>query len=164
MAKVTYKPGPGDPASVTWGGKTFEANKSQTVEDPRMIQKAQGNRYFEVSGVTKEEQRQAEVVGGYKDANTGDDIALVRVPRTGYNFGAAAADTRPATPSTATQGSTAIEASRPITGATSTAFEETYGAPQDEFASGESEVSAEYVGPEGTEGVTAKRGRPAGKK
>jgi len=69
MAKVTYKPAPGDAAQVTWGGKTFEANKAVDVTDPLVLAKAKNNPFFEVQA-NKDEQQQAEVIGGYADANT----------------------------------------------------------------------------------------------
>lgn len=154
MAKVTYRPGDGDPASVTWGGKTFEANKSVEVDNPAMIAKAQGNPQFEVSGVTKEQQRQAEIVGGYADANTGEEVEIVRRPRTMPYGVTDGGPTGPTPPTAATQGSTATQAEAAGN------LEEVFGAPREELASGEYEGAPEYVGPQGTEGAKAKRGRP----
>jgi len=57
-------------------------------------------------------------------------------------------------PSAATQGSTAT-----ITAAQGgSAFEDAYGAPADQVATGEYEGAPQYKGPEGTEGAAAKRG------
>lgn len=153
MAKVTYKPAPGDAAQVTWGGKTFEANKAVDVTDPLVLAKAKNNPFFEVQA-NKDEQQQAEVIGGYADANTGEEVALVRRPR---RAGYATPDlglTAPVPPSAATQGSTAT-----ITAAQGgSAFEDAYGAPADQVATGEYEGAPQYKGPEGTEGAAAKRG------
>jgi hypothetical protein len=80
MASVTYNPPADDAQSVTWGGKTFNAGEAVEVNDPLLLSKAKTNRFFEVSA-GEDEQRQAEVVGGYADANTGDEVALVRTRR-----------------------------------------------------------------------------------
>ena len=163
MAKVTYSPPEGEAQSVTWGGKKFEAGKAVDIDNPAMLAKAQNNPHFKVAG-SKEEARRAEVVGGYADANTGEEVELIRKPR---NFNYGTLDTGlsgPVPPSAATQGSTAIEASRPSMAPNPGNFEEVYGAPPDVVATGEYEGAPEYIGPEGTEGTSAKRGRPAGSK
>lgn len=156
MAKITYKPGPGGPSEVTWGGQTLQANKSVTIDNPAVIAKAQNNPYFEVSA-SKQETRQAEIVGGFADANTGEEVELVRKPRQfGYGL-SGGGDTGPTPPSAATQGSSATLAATPRMSTDSSQFEEVYGAPQAEFASGEYDDAPEYIGPEGTEGAAAKK-------
>jgi hypothetical protein len=154
MARVTYKPGLGDPASTSWGGHSFEANKAVEVKNPALLAKAQNNPFFEVSAA-KEEQRQAEVIGGYADANTGDEVALVRTRRT-MSYGVMpSGPTGPLPPSAATQGSTATRSDADDT------FEEVYGATREEIASGEYEGAPEPVGePVGTAAAAPRRGRP----
>ena len=157
MAKVTYKPGPDDNAQVTWGGKVFEANKAVDVTDPLVLAKAKNNPFFEVQA-SKDEQQQAEVIGGYADANTGEEVALVRRPRRG---GYATPDlglTAPVPPSAATQGSTAAGPGPSTSPRAPDNFEEIYGAPVAQVATGEYEGAPQYKGPEGTEGAPAKRG------
>jgi hypothetical protein len=56
-------------------------------------------------------------------------------------------------PSSATQGSVAIESSRPLaTGGTNPKFRETFGVTQEELAKGDYEGAPEPKGPEGTVG------------
>lgn len=158
MAKVTYKPGPGDPAEVTWGGKKLQANKAVDIDNPAILSKAQNNPFFEVSA-SKEEQRQAEVVGGYADANTGEEVSLIRKPRS-MNFGATGGGaTGPTPPSAATQGSTATLAATPRSSTDSSAFQEVYGGTVEEVARGEQEGAPEYKGPEGTVGAGASKAK-----
>ncbi|MEP9368660.1 hypothetical protein [Xanthobacter sp. VNH20] len=45
--KITYIPGYGDPAHVTWCGIEFTANKPVDVVEERILRKAQGNPFFE---------------------------------------------------------------------------------------------------------------------
>lgn len=48
--KITYIPGYGDPAHVTWCGIEFTANKPVEVSDERILRKAQGNPFFDAEG------------------------------------------------------------------------------------------------------------------
>jgi hypothetical protein len=165
MPKVTYKAPPGDAESVTWRGKTFKNGEGVDIDDPAMLAKAQGNPYFEVAGGDKKgEQQQAPVLGNYQDAYTGQTFDLIKkpAPPTYGAGGSGPADI--AKPSSATQGSVAVEASRSVTTAPgeNPAFEEIYGAKQSEVATGEYEGAPEYKGPEGTVGSGKPRGRPPG--
>lgn len=154
MASVTYNPPADDAQSVTWGGKTFNAGEAVEVNDPLLLSKAKTNRFFEVSA-GEDEQRQAEVIGGYADANTGDEVALVRTRRLPAYATGPAGPTGPVPPSAATQGSTATTAAALSGPATRDVFAETYGAPADQVATGEYEGAPQYKGPEGTEGAQA---------
>lgn len=160
MAKITYVPAEGESAKVRWGRYDFEANKAVEVNDPGIIAKARDNPQFKVTAA-KEETRQAEVVGGYTDANTGQPVELVRAPRAPVYGGGSGGPTGPTPPSAATQGSTATQAAAPRTTTDSGEFEKVFGASVEEFRTGEYEGAPEYVGPEGTEGASAK---PAGRK
>lgn len=159
MASITYKPAPGDAEQVTWAGLTLKAGESVETDNPAVLAKAKNNPFFEVSA-SKEEERQAEIVGGYADANTGEPVELVRLPRT-ISYGVTAAGpTGPVPPSRATQGSTAAGGAPSTAPAAPDNFEEIYGAPQDQVATGEYEGAPQYKGPEGTEGGQSRRGRP----
>jgi hypothetical protein len=159
MAKITYVPAEGESAAVTWGGKRFEANKAVDVDNPAIIAKARNNPQFKVAGDDKKQgKQQAEIAGTYTDANTGDEIELIRRSRNVYSGTGVPDVPRPAGPSTATQGSVALEAARPIPADPDSRFREVFGASREEVASGEYEGAPEYIGPEGTEGATAKRG------
>lgn len=48
--KITYIPGYGDPAHVTWCGIEFTANKPVDVSEERILRKARGNPFFEAEG------------------------------------------------------------------------------------------------------------------
>ena len=48
--KITYIPGYGDPAHVTWCGIEFTANKPVDVSEERILRKAHGNPFFEAEG------------------------------------------------------------------------------------------------------------------
>ena len=161
--KVTYKPGPGEPDSLQWGGKTFKAGEAVDVEDPRMLEKAKNNPYFETSGGDKPKGEEREVLGNYQDTYTGQEFDLVR-KKSLYSYGPGAGPAEIAKPSSATQGSTAIESSRP-TGAMeeNPAFEQNYGAKQSEFVTGEYEGAPKPTDvKQGTEGQSRPRGRPPG--
>lgn len=162
MASITYIPDPGDPAEVPWGRFRFPANKAVQVDDPAIIRKAQGNRFFKVSGVTTQEQQQAEVIGTMRDANTGRDVRLIAMPAAPvYGGGGGGAPTGPTPPTAATQGSAATLAAAPRTGGPDPdAFARNVGAENAaELASGEYEGAPEYLGPEGTEGASGKPAR-----
>jgi hypothetical protein len=158
MPKITYKPGPGEPNEITWGNQKFKAGEGVDVDNPVMLQKAQTNPYFEVSGADKKgegQRQQGDVIGGYRDAFTGQDVDLVRRQSLyGYGHGSSA-PAEIGKPSAATQGSVAVEASRPVTGPASAdnpRFRETFGVSAAELATGEYEGAPEYKGPEGTVG------------
>jgi hypothetical protein len=163
MPKVTYKAPPGDAESITWRGKTFKNGEGVDVDDPAMLAKAQNNPYFEVSGGDKKgEQQQAPVLGNYQDAYTGQTFDLIKKPAGPTYGGGGGGPAEIAKPSSATQGSVAVEASRPRLGTESTQFEEVYGVKQEDFAKGDYEGAPEYKGPQGTEGSGKPRGRPPG--
>lgn len=50
---ITYVPGDGDPAEVTWNGHKFQANVPRPVANPTMIEQAKGNLCFTVEGHDK---------------------------------------------------------------------------------------------------------------
>jgi hypothetical protein len=80
---VTYVPqSADDPSTVQWGGMTLKAGEAVETNDRRLLTKADGNKYFKVSA-SEEEMGEAEreVVGGYYDTNSGQEVSLVRVPR-----------------------------------------------------------------------------------
>lgn len=164
MGSITYKPGPEDPQETRVYGKSFKAGEPVEVNDPLALSKAQNNRFFEVSGLKEQEPRQMEVVGGFQDANSGDEVQLVRRPRLPAYGTPDAGLTGPVPPTPATQGSTALIAAQQTGPNVRDVFAETYGAPMTEHASGEYEGAPQYKGPVGTEGQ-AKRGpgRPPNK-
>lgn len=69
-ASVVYVPGPEDPASVVWNGKTFTAGQPVEITDPIMIESAKGNPSFNVDGEDKakaaEERREQEAADKVK--------------------------------------------------------------------------------------------------
>lgn len=49
MAKVTWLgEGDNDPKEIVWAGKTFKKGEAVEVDDPRLVEKARGNRFFKV--------------------------------------------------------------------------------------------------------------------
>jgi hypothetical protein len=157
MGSLTYNPGPGDPQEVTAYGKRFKAGEAVEVNDPLALAKARNNPWFEGG---EDAQPEAEVVGGYQDANTGDEVRLVRRRRLPAYGTPDLGPQGPVPPSPATQGSTAAgdaPSTRPVPPAN---FEEVFGAPREQFVTGDYEGAPEYKGPEGTEGAPPRRGRP----
>ena len=80
MTAVTYRPGPHDPATVEWMGKTFPANVPVEVTTPFILRKAAGNPFFDVDGEAKAPpepdekdalQAEAEALGIYFDKRWG---------------------------------------------------------------------------------------------
>lgn len=135
MASITYKGGPGEPEEITWGGKTLKKGEAVDFGDnPTLLQKAKNNPMFDVSAGDEQEQRQAEVMGNYRDPLTGSEVTLVRQPPASPYLNAPVADARPAPPTAATQGSTALDAERAGT------FEQTFGADPATVAKGQEAV------------------------
>jgi hypothetical protein len=163
MPSVTYKPqSEDDPKTVTWAGKTFKEGEAVEVSD-QMAAKAKNNPWFEGSG--GDPKVEAQVIGGYQDANSGDEIALIRKPGSGAIYaGTQAAGPATQTPSAATQGSIARDVVRPPAGLEGRSFEDEFGVPEAEFQTGEYEGAPKWKGPEGTEGnmQPKPRGRPPG--
>jgi hypothetical protein len=161
MPKVTYKAPPGDAESVTWRGKTFKNGEGVDIDDPAMLAKAQNNPYFEVSGGDKKgEQQQAPVLGNYQDAYTGQTFDLIKKPAPPTYGAGGGGPAEIGKPSSATQGSTAIESSRSILGPSESRFREAYGGTIEEVNKGEAESQMEAGRSEGQE--PPKRGRPPG--
>jgi hypothetical protein len=161
MPKVTYKAPPGDAETLKWGGQEFKNGEAVDVKNPAILQKAQNNPYFEVSGAEKGEKQDAVVVGDFKDANSNQEYNLIRKPAQNL-YGSGPGPAEIAKPSSATQGSIAVEAVRPIIGPQSSRFEDDYGVKQEDFAKGDYEGAPEFKGPEGTVGSAKHRGRPPG--
>ena len=62
-AQVTWKGEEGsDTKEVTWAGHTFTKGKAVELTDEKMIEKAQGNQYFEVKVTDKKSERDVEVI------------------------------------------------------------------------------------------------------
>jgi hypothetical protein len=164
MAKITYNPPEGEAESVTWAGKTFKKGEAVEVDEKTeqgrgMLMKAQNNRFFEAA--EPKDKQQAQVIGGFKDANSNQEFDLIRKPAAPVYGAGPAGAAEIVKPSRATQGSVAIETSRPLGDmAENPAFEETYGAKPADFAKGDYEGAPEYKGPQGTEAKP--RGRPPG--
>jgi hypothetical protein len=161
MPKVTYKAPPGDAESITWRGKTFKNGESVDVEDQAMLSKAQNNPYFEVSGADKKGEKQdAQVLGGYKDAYSNQEFDLIRKPAPPTYGGGGGGPAEIGKPSSATQGSTAIESARPTMSTDIEKFRQAYGGTPEEVAKGEAESQQEAGRSEGQE--APRRGRPPG--
>jgi hypothetical protein len=166
MAKVTYKAPPGDAESLKWGGQDFKNGEGVDVDEntPQgraILSKAQHNPYFEVSGGDKKgDKQEAPVLGGYKDAYTGQEFDLIRKPAPPTYGGGAAGPAEIGKPSSATQGSTAIESSRVTTTTDNEKFRQAYGGTIEEVNKGEAESQSEAGRSEGQE--PPKRGRPPG--
>jgi hypothetical protein len=161
MPRVTYKAPPGDAETLRWAGKEFKNGEGVDIDDPAILAKAQGNPYFEVSGGDKRGEKQdAQVLGNFKDANTNQEYNLIRKPAPPV-YGSV--DQGPATigkPSSATQGSTAIESARPTLSTDTEKFRQAYGGTPEEVAKGEAESQMQAGRSEGQE--PPKRGRPPG--
>lgn len=164
MGNIVYKPGPEDPQETRAYGKTFKAGEAVEVNDPLALRKADANPFFEVTGLRGEDQKQMQVVGGFQDANSGDEVQLVRRPRLPAYGTPDAGLTGPVPPTPATQGSTAVIAAQQTGPNVRDVFAETYGASMAEHASGEYEGAPQYKGPQGTEGPPKRGpGRPPNK-
>jgi hypothetical protein len=143
---VTYVPqSADDPSTVQWGGMTLKAGEAVETNDRRLLTKADGNKYFKVSASDEEMgEAEREVVGGYYDTNSGQEVSLVRVPRT-PTYATSLPPEQTVPPSSATQGSTALEALRTpsTTGGNEAEFERIYGVKPSELATGDYEGAAE---------------------
>lgn len=72
MTKIVYRPAPGDPESVKWGGHEFVAHQEKHVTDQTIIDRAKGNPFFDVDGISKEAERvKAGLVNSIAQAKAG---------------------------------------------------------------------------------------------
>ena len=56
MAKITWHgEGKEGPKSITWAGKEFKIGEAVEVDDPKMLAKAKGNRFFKTEGEIRAE-------------------------------------------------------------------------------------------------------------
>lgn len=56
MAKITWLgEGPDGPQENTWAGKTFKVGEAVDIDDLWMIEKAQNNRFYSVTGAPQKQ-------------------------------------------------------------------------------------------------------------